>query len=160
ASVVASPCTMPFMGPALAFALTQNAAVNLTVFAALGLGMALPFLLLSWVPALAALMPKPGHWMLTFKKIMALPLYATVLWLLWVLSRQVAPVGLLAVIISAAVLALLAMAAQRSRVRGSRRYPLFLGAAWASAVVILALMLSPWLATGSYGEQEESDLYE
>jgi thiol:disulfide interchange protein len=88
AVVVASPCTAPFMGSALGYAMTQPAAVSLLVFATLGLGLALPFLLLGWFPALARWLPRPGAWMEQFKQFMAFPLYLTVVWLLWVLSRQ------------------------------------------------------------------------
>jgi thiol:disulfide interchange protein DsbD len=88
AVVVASPCTAPFMGTALGFALTQPAPVALLVFAVLGLGLALPFLLLGFFPALGAWLPRPGAWMETFKQFMAFPLYLTVVWLLWVLGRQ------------------------------------------------------------------------
>ncbi len=88
AVVVASPCTAPFMGTALGFAVTQPVAIALAIFAALGLGLALPFLLLGFVPALAQQLPRPGPWMLTFKQVMAFPLYLTAAWLLWVLTRQ------------------------------------------------------------------------
>ena len=88
AVVVASPCTAPFMGTALGYALTQPVFVALPVFATLGLGLALPFLLLGFFPALGAWLPKPGRWMETFKQLMAFPLYLTVVWLLWVLGRQ------------------------------------------------------------------------
>lgn len=89
ACVVASPCTAPFMGPALGFALTQSTAVALAVFAALGVGLALPIVVLSFVPVLARWLPRPGAWMDTFKQIMAWPLYLTAVWLVWVLMRQV-----------------------------------------------------------------------
>jgi len=88
AVIVASPCTAPFMGTALGFALTQPALPALAVFAALGLGLALPFLLIGFVPPLARLLPRPGAWMETFKQAMAFPLYLTVVWLVWVLARQ------------------------------------------------------------------------
>lgn len=88
AVVVASPCTAPFMGTALGYALGQQAGVALLVFAALGLGMALPFLLLAFVPALARLLPKPGIWMETLKQWLAFPLYLSAVWLLWVYGRQ------------------------------------------------------------------------
>lgn len=88
ATVVATPCTAPFMGTALGFALTQPAAVALLIFAALGFGLALPFLLLGFFPRLAALLPRPGAWMQTFKQLMAFPLYLSAVWLLWVLSHQ------------------------------------------------------------------------
>ncbi len=88
AVVVASPCTAPFMGTAMGYAMTQPTYVALTVFATLGLGLALPFLLIGWFPRLAALLPRPGAWMELFKQFMAFPLYLTVVWLLWVLVRQ------------------------------------------------------------------------
>ncbi|MBV1931771.1 MAG: protein-disulfide reductase DsbD [Porticoccaceae bacterium] len=88
ATVVASPCTAPFMGTALGVALTQSAGVSMAIFAALGLGMALPFLALSWIPGLMEKLPAPGPWMNTFSQLLAFPLYASVIWLLWVLGRQ------------------------------------------------------------------------
>jgi thiol:disulfide interchange protein DsbD len=89
AVVVASPCTVPFMGAALGYALTESAAVSLAVFAALGIGMAAPYVLLAFEPRWLHRLPKPGPWMVTLKRWLALPLYATVAWLLWVLSIQV-----------------------------------------------------------------------
>ncbi|GGA87321.1 cytochrome c biogenesis protein [Arenimonas soli] len=88
AVVVASPCTAPFMGSALAFAFAASPAVAIGVFLALGLGLALPFLLIGFVPALAARLPKPGAWMETFKHLLAFPMYLTAVWLLWVLAKQ------------------------------------------------------------------------
>ncbi|MEK6806947.1 MAG: thioredoxin family protein [Pseudomonadota bacterium] len=88
ALVVASPCTAPFMGTALGFALTQSAPVALLIFSTLGLGLALPFLLLGFFPRLAGFLPKPGAWMLRFRQWMAFPLYLSAVWLLWVLMRQ------------------------------------------------------------------------
>jgi thiol:disulfide interchange protein DsbD len=101
AVLVASPCTAPFMGPALGFAATQPAAIALAVFGALGLGLALPIVLVSFVPRLARLLPRPGPWMETFKQAMAFPLYLTAVWLLWVLGRQ-AGVDALAVVLAGA----------------------------------------------------------
>lgn len=88
AVLVASPCTAPFMGTALGFALTQPPAIGLVVFAALGFGMASPLLLLSYSSAARRLMPSPGPWMETLKQALAFPLYATALWLFWVAGRQ------------------------------------------------------------------------
>ncbi len=88
ASVVASPCTAPFMGAALGWALVQPMASGLLVFAALGFGMALPFLLLSHLPNLSRILPKPGRWMETLKQALAFPMYFTAIWLLWVLGHQ------------------------------------------------------------------------
>lgn len=89
ATVVASPCTAPFMATALGYALTQPPATALLVFAALGFGMALPFLLLCQSPKLAKKLPQPGAWMDTLKQFLAFPLYLSAIWLLWVLGRQV-----------------------------------------------------------------------
>jgi thiol:disulfide interchange protein DsbD len=86
ASVVATPCTAPFMGAAVGFTLTQDAASALLVFLVLGFGMALPVLLLSMFPRLLRVLPRPGAWMETFKQVLAFPLYATVAWLAWILG--------------------------------------------------------------------------
>lgn len=88
ATTVASPCTAPFMGPALGFAISQTSAVALLVFAFLGLGMALPFVLLTLVPSLTQKLPRPGQWMDNLKQFLAFPMYLTAIWLLWVVGRQ------------------------------------------------------------------------
>src|SRR5260221_1600498 len=108
ASVVATPCTAPFMGAAVGFTLTQDAPSALAVFAVLGLGMALPVLALSFFPALLRKLPRPGAWMETFKQALAFPLYATVAWLAWVLGAQSGNDAVLALL---AGLVLIAMAA-------------------------------------------------
>ncbi len=88
ATIVATPCTAPFMGSALGFSLTQSAGVTWLIFTALGFGMAAPYLLLAVWPALLRLVPKPGQWMVTLKQVMGFLLLATVVWLAWVLSIQ------------------------------------------------------------------------
>ena len=88
AVAVASPCTAPFMGASLGLAVTLPAAQALAVFAALGLGLALPYLAASFVPAVARALPRPGPWMQTFRRLMAFPMFATVVWLVWVLGQQ------------------------------------------------------------------------
>jgi thiol:disulfide interchange protein DsbD len=88
AVVVAAPCTAPFMAPALGWAFTAPTYAALLVFLALGLGLALPFLLLGFVPALAQRLPKPGAWMETLKQFLAFPMYLTAIWLMWVLIKQ------------------------------------------------------------------------
>jgi thiol:disulfide interchange protein/DsbC/DsbD-like thiol-disulfide interchange protein len=88
ATIVATPCTAPFMGAALGFALVQPALEAMTVFSALALGMAAPYLVLSFSPALIARLPRPGAWMVSLKQWLAFPLYLTVAWLAWVLGRQ------------------------------------------------------------------------
>ncbi len=88
AVVIASPCTAPFMGAALGFALAGTALTTLLVFGALGVGMALPFALLAWFPAWRRRLPRSGPWLAHFKQLLAFPLYATVIWLAWVLGAQ------------------------------------------------------------------------
>jgi thiol:disulfide interchange protein/DsbC/DsbD-like thiol-disulfide interchange protein len=88
AVLVASPCTAPFMGASLGLAMTMPAWQALSVFACMGLGLALPFLLASWVPAVADCLPKPGVWMVNFRHALAFPMLATVIWLLWVFGLQ------------------------------------------------------------------------
>ena len=88
AVVVASPCTAPFMGSALGYALTQPAFAALAVFAALGVGMATPMVAISMSDSARRWLPKPGAWMETLKQVMAFPLYLTAVWLLWVAGKQ------------------------------------------------------------------------
>ena len=87
ATVVATPCTAPLMGAAIGFALTQSAAVTFAVFTALALGLAAPYLLLSWHPAWVRVLPRPGAWMEVLKQITAVPLFATAIWLVWVYGQ-------------------------------------------------------------------------
>ena len=88
ATAIASPCTAPFMGASLGYAIGLPAVQALAVFGAIGVGMALPFLAASLVPGVARLMPRPGAWMVTFKQLMAFPMFGTVAWLVWVLGQQ------------------------------------------------------------------------
>ncbi|MEW6272791.1 MAG: thioredoxin family protein [Thermodesulfobacteriota bacterium] len=106
ATAVATPCTAPFMGPALGYALTLPAASALAVFTALGAGMALPYVVLCFVPGLLRLLPRPGAWLETFKQAMAFPLLATVVWLVWVLGLQAGVDAILGVLIGLLLLAL------------------------------------------------------
>ena len=99
ATIAATPCTAPFMGAAVGYALTQPPAAALAVFEALGLGLALPFLALSLVPAWRRLLPRPGPWMTRLSQALAFPLYASVAWLVWVVSRQAGPDGVALVLV-------------------------------------------------------------
>jgi thiol:disulfide interchange protein DsbD len=108
ATVVATPCSAPFMGAALGYALVQPPAVALAVFTMLGLGLALPYLAITLVPSLAARLPRPGRWMDVLKQLLAFPLLATVVWLVWVASLQSGPPGVAAML---AMLVLLGFAA-------------------------------------------------
>lgn len=105
AAVVASPCTAPFMGAALGFALTQPAYICLAVFAALGLGMAIPLLLLCLLPEFAKHLPRPGLWMETLKELLAFPLFLSAAWLLWVLTNQAGSGAMIAVCVGVIAIA-------------------------------------------------------
>jgi len=106
AVVVASPCTAPFMGSAIGFALLQPSLNSFVIFLSLGIGFALPYLILSIKPSLLSFLPKPGAWMETFKQFMAFPMWASALWLLWVLSGQVDQDTVLMVLIGGLVISL------------------------------------------------------
>ncbi len=95
ATAVATPCTGPFMGSALGFALTLSAFQALTVFTLLAIGMAFPYVLLSSFPKLINQLPRPGPWMETFKQLMAFPMFATCIWLVWLMGAHVGDDGLI-----------------------------------------------------------------
>ncbi len=135
AVVVATPCTAPFMGAALAWAFTAQAAVALLVFAVLGVGLALPFLLIGFIPALAHRLPRPGAWMETFKQALAFPLYLTAAWLAWVLARQRGADAIGWWMFAAVLLAVAAWAWTRSRTTGHR---------WALVTAALAAVALAW----------------
>jgi thiol:disulfide interchange protein DsbD len=103
--VVATPCTVPLMAPAIGFALTQSTIISLLIFASIGLGLALPFLILTHYPALISRLPKAGLWMQHVKQFLAFPLFLTAIWLLWVLGHQTSLNHALLVVIMCAVLA-------------------------------------------------------
>lgn len=99
AVIVAAPCTAPFMGAALGFAATQSAFMSLLVFAALGIGFALPFVFLTFSPGLLRALPRPGPWMVRLREGLAFPMFATAIWLIWVVSAQAGQAGVLAALI-------------------------------------------------------------
>jgi thiol:disulfide interchange protein len=143
ATVVATPCTAPFMGASIGFALVQPFIVGLVVFLALGLGLALPFLVLAFAPGLRRLLPRPGRWMETLKQALAFPLYATVAWLIWVLSFQVSSSGLLAALAALVLIAFGAWAFNLSLRLGhvSARVVQGVTAASIAGVVALAMVI-------------------
>ncbi len=104
AGLVGAPCVGPFMGPAVGVALTQPAPVVMGVFFAIGLGMAAPLVLISFTPALARLLPKPGKWMETFRQALAFPMFLTAIWLLWVLAGQAGSNAVVLVVAGAVLL--------------------------------------------------------
>jgi thiol:disulfide interchange protein DsbD len=115
ATLVATPCSAPFMAPAVGAALTQAPFNALCIFAALGVGIALPFVLLSFAPWMRRVLPKPGAWMDTLKQVFAFPVYATAAWLLWVVAQETSAFGLGAALAGSILVALAAWSFQKSR---------------------------------------------
>ena len=144
AVIVATPCTAPFMGAAIGFALSQSAFVTFAVFTALALGLAAPYLLLTLQPAWTRLLPKPGAWMEVLKQATAVPIFATVIWLVWVLAQGH---GAVSVAVLLATFLLLAIAGW---ILG--RWPARRGPSFAAALVILAAV-----GLGIYGVQAFSE---
>jgi thiol:disulfide interchange protein len=106
AMVVATPCTAPFMGAAIGYALSHSVLVSFTVFTALALGLALPYLALAYFPGWARILPKPGAWMEVLKQAVSIPIFATVIWLVWVFTQLAgtnALIGLLAAFVLLAI---------------------------------------------------------
>jgi thiol:disulfide interchange protein DsbD len=149
ATLVATPCTAPFMGAALGYALVQPALHALLVFSALALGMALPYLVLCFVPALVRRLPRPGAWTETLKQVLAFPLYATVVWLVWVLGQQTGIDG--AARLLAGLLAIAAALWALGRWSPARR-PAARWTARAAAFALAALGLALGLPDGSAPE--------
>ena len=118
AVAVASPCTAPLMGTALAYAFAAPMLHALLVFLTLGVGLALPFLLIGFVPALGRLLPRPGAWMETLKQVLAFPMYLTAAWLVWVLAHQRGADAVGLVLVAAVLLAMTLWWFERSRSRG------------------------------------------
>ena len=138
-TLVATPCTAPFMAAAVGAALTQSPVVALCIFAALGAGLSLPYLALSFAPWLRRALPKPGAWMDTMKQIFAFPMYASAAWLLWVLAQQTSSLGLGAALAGALLVAFAAWAYQKSK--GSTAAGRLTAIVTAAAAVVLAIAL-------------------
>ena len=155
AVVVASPCTAPFMGSAIGFALLQPGINSIFIFLSLGIGFALPYFILSVKPSLLAFLPKPGAWMETFKQFMAFPMWGSALWLLWVLSGQVDTDTVILVLIGGLLISLSLWLLEKNttEVRFIQ---------WIVRLISLILLLfSLWIIPTSYSEKEkekETDL--
>jgi thiol:disulfide interchange protein DsbD len=133
AVVVASPCTAPFMGGALAYAFAAPMLSALGVFLALGVGLALPFLAIGFVPALGRLLPRPGRWMETLKQVLAFPMYLTAAWLVWVLANQRGADAVGLVLVAMVLLAMTLWWFERSRSRS------LAGRAWVLPLALATL---------------------
>jgi thiol:disulfide interchange protein len=138
-TLVATPCTAPFMAAAVGAALTQSPALALLIFAALGAGLSLPYLLLSLAPWMRRALPKPGAWMDTLKQLFAFPMYGSAAWLLWVLAQQTSSIGLGAALTGAILVALAAWSYQKSKMSSSGRRLAALITAVAAVLLAVAL---------------------
>jgi len=136
ATLLATPCSAPFLGTAVGFALAGGPADILVIFACLGLGLALPYLVVAAVPSLARFLPRPGRWMLTLRRILGLLLAGTALWLVWVLARQ-------AGLVAAGLVAALGLAATLTLALGHRRPRLGRTLAMTSALLLLGMLAPP-----------------
>lgn len=157
ATTVATPCTAPFMGPAIGFALSQSWAVAMLVFVSLGLGMALPILILSFIPALFRYLPKPGPWMNTFKQFMAFPLYASALFFLWVLGNQVGVMGMSLVLLVCIVFAFAAWLYQRRFAMGPILRTVNYAVGIGSFALAIYLAQSPFMQTVTAADVAQFD---
>ena len=149
AVIVASPCTAPFMGSAIGFALLQPSFYSVLIFLGLGIGFSLPYLILSAKPSLLSFLPKPGQWMESFKQFMAFPMWASAIWLLWVLSSQVSNQEVIQVLLGALMITTGLWFVEKNRsevswVKWLLRLPF-----------ILLLIFSLWLIPTSYSDLEE-----
>jgi thiol:disulfide interchange protein DsbD len=155
AVAVAAPCTAPFMAAALGYALAQTAVIAGFVFVALGIGFAAPFVAIGFWPALLRLLPKPGVWMTRFRQLLAFPMYATALWLVWVLSLESDPNHVAIALSAALVLAFALWLLGSSQDLASRRRRALASLALALVVIVFAA-LSPLLGTRQTGSRSSA----
>jgi thiol:disulfide interchange protein len=144
AVVVATPCTAPFMGVAVAGALAAPPVAALAVFLAMGLGLAAPYLALTLIPGLARLLPRPGRWMERLRQVLAFPMYAAAAWLVWVMSAEAGPPGVLAALAGIVLIGLAGWALGLAQSSG-RRLPGWIaaGAALAALAVLPGIGAAP-----------------
>jgi thiol:disulfide interchange protein len=160
ATIVATPCTAPFMGAALGLALVAPAPLALAIFLALGAGLAAPLTAASFIPHLARLLPRPGRWMELFKQLLAFPLYATVAWLVWVLIQEVAPADAFAALLGLVLVGFAVWLHGRTRLSAATARQLggSVAAVGLAVAVALAAMLTP--ATGPVPLTNDGIAYE
>jgi len=156
AVAVAAPCIGPFLGVPVGFALSaqQPAFVGLLVFAVMGLGLALPYLLISLIPGIAKALPKPGAWMEVFKQVLSFAMFATLIWLIWTLTLQAGTQGLVLLLIALLLTGFAAWAfglSQRSG-GGGRLFTRVLALAAIGGCVYVVSGITPQLRTADYAE--------
>lgn len=150
AVAIASPCTAPFMGAAMGYALAERSSVTLVVFVSLGIGMALPYFLLAWFPQWRRALPRPGAWMERLKQLLAFPLYATVAWLVWVLGAQVGNDAVMRIGVTLVAISFALWALRAARAGGRRIWSgIALAGALAAAVVAWPLLVGNAMDTGA-----------
>ena len=153
AVLVATPCTAPFMAPALGYAILQPATVTVSVFLALGLGFALPYFVVAFLPGAQRMLPRPGAWMVSFRQALAFPMLATAIWLYWVLGNQAGINALTLALISALALGLGTFGWHR-RTGGSYSRPWRAASVAGLAVVLLSLWAVPRAVVEADGAPE------
>jgi len=144
AVLVATPCTAPFMGVAIAAGLAAPPAITFAVFLAMGLGLAAPYVLLAAMPGAQRHMPRPGPWMVLLKQGLAFPMYGAAAWLLWVISQEAGPTGVLGVSVGFVLLGFAAWVA--GAVRHARERNRRFGHASAAVAILAALAVLAGLA--------------
>ncbi|WP_158810495.1 protein-disulfide reductase DsbD [Beijerinckia sp. L45] len=150
ATLLATPCSAPFLGTAVGFALAGEPITMLAIFLALGIGLALPYLLVAALPRLATRLPKPGRWMLIVKKLMAAPLVATAVWLLAVLASQVSVT--LAAGVAGLLVAIAALLVWRNRTPVTRRR---FAAPVVAALALTAILVPDLVATQNHARHDD-----
>jgi thiol:disulfide interchange protein DsbD len=156
-TLVATPCTAPYMAVAVGAAFTQPPLAALCIFAALGAGLALPYVILCFAPWMRRALPKPGAWMDTLKQIFAFPMYASAAWLVWVLAQQTSAVGLGAALAGAILVALAAWAYQKSKSgRGGGRAAALATAALAALLAVILPIRFAAVASAATGSLKDA----
>ena len=158
ATVIATPCSAPFMGSALGYALAQPIFASVLIFTAIGLGMALPYMLLSSMPSLLKFVPKPGRWMESFKQFMGFLMLATVIWLVWVLSLQTGTQTVMRLLVTMLLLGFAGWVFGRWGSSFTANYSRLLGRAVAASALLAGLAFSLIAVDGiSAGSNLNSD---
>ena len=155
AVVVATPCTAPFMGAAIAAAATAPPATVLLIFLVMGLGLAAPYGAFGFVPGLAAALPRPGPWTLVLRQALAFPMYAAAVWLTWVVSQQAGADGALIVLSGAVMIGLAAWIFNTTR--NNARRGRIIGEALAAGIALVALVTLDGLAVAPQGVTAAQD---
>jgi thiol:disulfide interchange protein DsbD len=154
ATLVATPCTAPFMAAAIGYAITQPWYMSLTVFEAIGLGLAIPYLALAFIPGARRFLPKPGAWMHRFKQVLAFPVYGTAVWLGFVLASESGSMGITAALAGLVLIAFAAWLFEAVKLGEGARRGWGLGFSALAVIGAVALMLLPETTDASTAQAE------